>query len=99
MTHPANPAELRTPPTANPCPPWCELGSSTTRDRERLIRYHAGHEMRLPLSAGGSAGVEITCEESADPIAWLAALPSLHGLVWVAACVAALLWVGGPDDA
>lgn len=71
MSHPTVPAELATPPTANPCPTWCGLRAghgyeSTTLDRQRLTRYHAGHEMRLPLGAGGSAGVEITSEESAD---------------------------------
>lgn len=69
------PAELReqltAPPTANPCPPWCELTKghgydSTTLDRKRRIRYHTGHGMRRSLAAGGSANVDITNEESAD---------------------------------
>lgn len=59
MSHPAIPAELLAPPTENPCPPWCELRAghgyeSIAPDGERLFLYHSGHEVRLPLSAGGA---------------------------------------------
>ena len=65
------PAELRE-TSDNPCPPWCacEPGhgyeATTLDDRKRLIRYHTGHQTQLSLAVGGTAGVEIATEESAD---------------------------------